>query len=145
MHRASLNTNSTWLTAGTVTKSRVPFLIFVCIAVAIRLPLLFAVGLHLDEQTFLNVGHDVALGHLPYLHAWDNTPPLLFFLIAPITIIAHHEIWIVRLFAAALDILTGVLVKKTADRLFGESPIHWFPALWWFAAMTVRDGGGALM
>jgi hypothetical protein len=121
------------------------FWLFVSTASAIRLPLLFSLDLHKDEQTFLNVGHDVALGYLPYLHTWDNKPPLLSFLIAPITIIAHHEIWVVRVFAAAFDILTAILVKRTADRLFGEAWSNWLSAILWFAAITVRDGGGGLM
>jgi hypothetical protein len=129
---------------------RAPFRIpiswlFVASAVAIRVPILTALSLHLDEQTFLNVGHDVASGHLPYLHLWDNKPPLLFFLIAPITIVAHHAILVVRLFAVAFDILTSLLVKKTSDVLFGEASTHWIAAVWCFAALSVRDGGGALM
>ena len=34
------------------------FWLFVIGAIAIRLPLLSSYGLHPDEQTFLNVGHD---------------------------------------------------------------------------------------
>ena len=122
-----------------------PALAFAICAFIVRIPLLFDLGLHLDEQTFLNIGHDVARGHLPYLHTWDNKPPLLFILISPITIIAQHQIWIIRVFATALDVVTGILIKRTADRLFGENPNHWVAAVWWFAAITVRDGGGALM
>jgi hypothetical protein len=77
--------------------------------------------------------------------AFATRVPLLFFLVAPITAIAHHQIWVVRLFAAAFDILTAVLIKRVADRLFGESWINWVSAIWWFAAITVRDGGGTLM
>jgi Dolichyl-phosphate-mannose-protein mannosyltransferase len=119
--------------------------LFVVGAAAIRMPLLFRFDLHSDEQTFLNIGHDVALGHLPYLHTWDDKPPLLFLLIAPITIIAQHEIWVVRIFATALDILTALFVKKIADRLFGETWTNWLSAIWFFAAITVRDGGGGMM
>jgi 4-amino-4-deoxy-L-arabinose transferase-like glycosyltransferase len=118
---------------------------FIAGAFALRVPLLFNLDLHPDEQTFINVAYDVVSGHLPYLHTWDNKPPLLFFLIAPITAIAHHQIWVVRLFAAALDISTGLIVKSIADRLFGRSRINWIPAIWCFAAISVRDGGGALM
>src|SRR5215471_16327424 len=100
--------------------------LFVLGAFAIRLPLLFALDLHGDEQTFLNVGHDVALGHLPYLHGfWELKPPVLFFVLAPVTIIADHKIWIVRLFATIFDATTGVLIKKTADLVFGEHWSHW--------------------
>jgi len=130
---------------GPVLMRNLKFWGFVIGASAIRLPLVFPLDLSLDEQTFLNVGHDVALGYLPYLHTWDNKPPLLFFLIAPITVIAHYQIWIVRILAAALDISTALLVKRIADRVFGEASSHWLTAIWWFAAITVRDGGGTLM
>ncbi len=122
-----------------------PAIAFAMCAFIVRIPLLFDFGLHLDEQTFLNIGHDVARGYLPYLHTWDNKPPLLFILISPLTIIAQHQIWIIRVFATALDVVTGILIKRTADRVFGENPSHWLAAVWWFAAITVRDGGGALM
>jgi 4-amino-4-deoxy-L-arabinose transferase-like glycosyltransferase len=130
---------------GPVIMRDIKFWVFVIGAFAVRIPLLFALDLHSDEQTFLNIGHDVALGHLPYLHTWDHNPPLLYFIVAPITIIAHHQIWIVRLFAAAFDILTALFVKRIADRLFGEASGNWLAAIWWFAAITVRDGSGTLM
>lgn len=114
-------------------------------AFAIRFPLLFNLDLHPDEQTYINVAYDVAAGYLPYLHTWDNKPPLLFLLIAPITVVAHHQIWVIRIFAAAFDISTGLIVKSICDRLWGRSVINWISAIWWFAAITVRDGGGALM
>jgi hypothetical protein len=125
--------------------SRLMLWAFIMTALLIRVPLMRPLTLHLDEHTLVNVGHDVANGHLPYLNLWDNKPPLLFLLIAPITMVAHHHFWVVRLFAAALDITTALLVKQIADNLFGQRPSHWLSAVWCFAAITMWSAGGALM
>lgn len=120
-------------------------LAFVICAFALRAPLLLPLQLHPDEHTFLNVGHDVSLGHLPYLHMWDNKPPLLFILLAPVTALAHHQIWVVRLLATALDIMTALLAKAIADRLFQDFWGNWIVAIWCFTAMTIWVAGGSLM
>jgi hypothetical protein len=59
--------------------------------------------------------------------------------------VAHHQIWFVRIVATALDILTALFVERIANRLFSDGWGNWIAAIWCFAALTVRDSGGALM
>lgn len=122
-----------------------PSLAFAAVTLLIRLPLFGPLTIHMDEHTFLVMGQDVARGHLPYLHLWDNKPPLIFFLTAVVSTVAQHEIWVVRLVAALFDVASALLVKRLADRLFGASAIHWLCALWCVAAFTASTAGGALM
>jgi len=121
------------------------FFMFVLAAILIRLPLFNISKISTDEHTFLNMGYDVAIGNLPYIHLWDNKPPLLFFIMAPIAVLADHHIWVVRLIAALCDATTALLVKSIADQLFGKRAAHWLCAAWCFVALTLTAVGRALM
>jgi hypothetical protein len=77
-------------------------LLFVLIGVLVRTPLFLPLTLYDDEHTFINMVYDVAHGYLPYKHLWDNKPPLMFLLLAPLVILSHH-LWVIRLAAAMLD------------------------------------------
>jgi Dolichyl-phosphate-mannose-protein mannosyltransferase len=128
-----------------LTKNRILELLFLSTCILVRAPLFMPLNIYPDEHTFLNMGHDVAQGNLPYQHLWDNKPPLLFFLLAPLTSLSFHNMLVPRLAAAMLDGIVALLVKRIADRLFGERSTHWIASLWCFAATTLSVGGGALM
>ena len=119
--------------------------IFTIFVVFIRLPLFNRYMISTDEHTFLNIGHDVFKGHLPYMHLWDVKPPLLFMLMAPISALAGHHFWVVRLIAAVCDTVTSLIAKGIADRLYGERAAHWVCAVWCAVGLSMTPVGGALM
>ncbi|NBO18332.1 MAG: hypothetical protein EBV03_03730 [Proteobacteria bacterium] len=96
-------------------------LLLILAAVFMRLPYFFMSHegrlwryemLYHDESLFLMHGRDVLHGHLPYIHHWDNRPPLGWFLFAIMNLISAENLVMFRINGALLIGLTSFMLFR---------------------------------
>ena len=62
-----------------------------------------------DAATFFLMSSDVAAGHLPYFHLWDNKPPLFFLMVGGLMSMSGDELFVLPAFCAACVLITAAI------------------------------------
>ena len=90
--------------------------VFVALIALTRLHSLRQEVIDWDESTFIVVASSILHGHLPYLHAWDNKPPVIFFVVAFVMKVFGDAIITVRLLSDFLVLFTAVVLYAICRR-----------------------------
>jgi len=102
-----------------------PLAILLLLTILVRLPFLFEAVIDWDEASFLLVGDDILRGHLPYIHAWDNKPPLAFLPFA-LVLAAFGENGVgSRILGMVLVFLGAWFLYRAALRFVGGKAALW--------------------
>ena len=75
-----------------------------------------------DEATFMTMASLLLDGDLPYVAAFDNKPPMMFFLLAGVMALFGETLLVVRLFGDACILVTALLVVAVARRFTAPWP-----------------------
>ncbi|RPJ43857.1 MAG: hypothetical protein EHM19_07870, partial [Candidatus Latescibacterota bacterium] len=104
-------------------------LVLLLVTVLARLPFLFDAVINWDESTFLLMGEDLLRGRLPYVHAWDNKPPLVFIPYAAALAIFGDNVVGARILGIAAVFAGALLVRRAARRVIGRRGADWAAVL----------------
>lgn len=107
------------------THPRGTWLALLAIALAVALTQLgemFHETLDPDEASFILMGADVARGHLPFVHAFDLKPPMIFLLLGGAIALFGKSLVAVRLVGDLFLFATAALLFLTGRRLAGTWP-----------------------
>lgn len=97
-------------------------LIYILIAVLIRLPFFFRDYVDHDESTFIIMGQALVDGHLPYLKLWDLKPPLVFYFFAGIIALFGKSFIAIRLIGSIIVGLTAFFTFRISELLTNRKP-----------------------
>lgn len=100
-------------------KSPALFLLFLTLAAVLRAPFAFDPVINWDESSFVLMGNDLAKGHLPYVHAWDNKPPLLYVPYACAILLFGENVVGVRIVGIVLIALAALALHRAIARIRG--------------------------
>ena len=96
-------------------------LIYILVAVLIRLPFFFRDYIDHDESTFILMGQALVDGYLPYTHLWDLKPPLVFYFFAGIISIFGKSFIAIRLIGSIIVALTAWFTFRTSNLLVDKT------------------------
>lgn len=99
--------------------------------------------LYHDESLFLMHGRDVLRGHLPYIHHWDNRPPLGWFLFAILNFLSGENLVMLRVDGALLVGLTGFVLYRIFAAL-GQRPTGVVAGLFYTVFCSVAQVGQSI-
>ncbi len=113
------------------------FLLLMLLSIFLRLPFFFtstdgymrdgAMTFH-DEAMFMQQGHEILRGHLPFLEHWDNAPPLQWYFFGLVMLLSGGTLTGFRIMAALyVGVTAYVVFRSMADR-------QKVVCAWWSAA-----------
>ena len=115
------------------------FVAFLLLALAVLATQLGGLGREVidpDESSFILMGADVAMGHLPFVHQFDLKPPVIFLLIGGVFALLGDSLAAVRLLGDAMVLGTALLLFLTARRHTGSWAALGGALLWVAMAST---------
>jgi hypothetical protein len=105
------------------------FLLLFGVTLLARLPFLFDAVINWDESTFLLMGADLLRGHLPYVHAWDNKPPLAFVPFAAALALFGKNVVGARVLGILSVFASAWVLRRAANRITGGGAGMWAAVL----------------
>lgn len=129
----------TWLSSPGIVLA-----VFLILALIIRLRYFFYSVIDWDESTFIIMGQDILNGHLPYVHLWDNKPPLAFVFYALFILFFGKSVAAVRLGGLLMVVASAFITREIGRMIYNETTGFWAGVLLVIFSTTLGSSGAVM-